>query len=258
MNLQLENISFAYGDDTAISQVNAQFESGLFYAVIGPNGSGKTTLLDLMSGFLQPTSGTVRMNGTSLSQMPKPEIARALALVSQENQIRFSFKVKDILLMGRHPYIQRFSKPSEHDLNIVNGVMAQCRIDHLAHRRIDELSGGERQRCLFARSLCQDTPTLLLDEAFSHMDISHSLHLLHLVKQKSREKGTMVISVLHDLNMAMAWADKILVLKSGKMVEFGTPETTITERLISSVFDVSAMVDTYEKTGKRQVYYPAF
>ncbi len=158
-------------------------------------------------------------------------------------------------MMGRHPYISRFSHPDIDDCEIVTAMLETCGIEHLQDRKINELSGGEKQRCVFARALCQDTPILLLDEAFSNMDINHTLHMLELVK-KSIKKGKLVISVFHDLNLALSWSDELLVLKQGEIKAFGNSQEVLTQETIQKVFHVKSIVEFNEHVQAKQVYYP--
>lgn len=258
MTIHLEHIGFSYDKEKkVIDDISAAFDPGNFYSIVGPNGSGKTTLLDLMSGYIRPHTGCIRLGETSIFTLPKKVIAKTIALVSQDYSINFPFSVKDVVLMGRHPYIPRFSHPSRQDLKKAEEAMSLCRITHLAERKVSELSGGERQRCVFARAICQDTPILFLDEAFSNMDIHHTLQLLSLVKQQVREKDKMVISVFHDLNLAAGWSDRILMLKNGKMKAFGDSDDVITPENISRVFGVSAVVEFNRHVRAKQVYYPS-
>jgi len=151
MKISLNHISFSYDADSSpagmiIKDFRGSFTAGAFYSVIGPNGSGKTTLLDLISGFLKPLSGAVKMDGTPVVSFSKKSLARVISIVSQDHAVNFPFSVKDIILMGRHPYIPRFSPPSAEDLNRAETVMETCGMSHLQDRKINELSGGERQR----------------------------------------------------------------------------------------------------------------
>jgi len=257
MNLSLDNISFSYDNEIIINAACATFESGHFYSILGPNGSGKTTLLDLISGFLIPDTGHIEINQTLISSLSKREISKKISLVSQDHAINFPFSVKEVILMGRHPYIPRLSHPSQNDLQQVEKVMDICRIRHLKDRKINELSGGERQRCVFARAMCQDTPIFLLDEAFSNMDINHTLQLLKLVKRSVMEQNKIVISVFHDLNLASSWSDAILMLKNGEIKAFGTSREVLTQQIIKDVFDVTAVVEFNKHVQARQVYYPS-
>lgn len=257
MRLNLHDLSFAYDRDDIIQNISCSFMSGNFYSIIGPNGSGKTTLLDLISGFLNPCKGHIDMDEKLILSLSKKEISKKIALVSQDYAINFPFLVKDVVMMGRHPYIPRFAHPSDNDLEKVDIMMKICRIHHLSDRRINELSGGERQRCVFARALCQDTPVLLLDEAFSNMDINHTLQMLRLVKRSVKEKNKLVISVFHDLNLASSWSDELLMMKKGKMKAFGNSQDVLTQQTIKDVFDVASIVEFNEHAQAKQVYYPS-
>lgn len=260
MEISLQDICFSYAGDNSqsgmiIKNFTGSFFSGFFYSVIGPNGSGKTTFLDLLSGFLIPLTGRIEIDSVPIRSYSKLELAKRIAVVSQDHAINFPFSVKEIVTMGRHPYIPRFSMPSEKDLGKVETTLEVCGIRHLQERRINELSGGERQRCLFARALCQDTPILLLDEAFSNMDIRHTLKMLQLVKDFVKENNKMVISVFHDLNLASVWSDAVLVLKDGEKRAFGPTEEVLTEKIIHDVFQVPCVVAYNDHVRAKQVYY---
>nr|NJM02259.1 ABC transporter ATP-binding protein [Desulfobacula sp.] len=261
MKLSLNHIFFSYDADSSpagmiIKDFGGAFTAGAFYSVIGPNGSGKTTLLDLISGFLKPLSGGIEIDGTPIFSFSKKALARRISIVSQDHAVNFPFSVKEIILMGRHPHIPRFSPPSAKDIQTAEETMDLCGIAHLQDRKINELSGGERQRCVFARALCQDTPILLLDEAFSNMDIHHTLQMLQLVKHSVKEKNRLVISVFHDLNLASSWSDDLLVLKKGEIRAFGKSADVLTERIIKEVFEVGSIVEYNEYVQAKQVYYP--
>ncbi len=257
MKLNLHDISFAYHLDIIIKDINCSFVSGNFYSIIGPNGSGKTTLLDLISGFLAPCTGKIDIDQKPVLSLSTKEIAKKIALVSQDYTINFPFTVKEVVMMGRHPYIPRFSQPSGNDMEKVNKMMEVTGIRHLQDRKINELSGGERQRCVFARALCQDTQVLLLDEAFSNMDINHTLQMLSIVKQSVKEKNKLVISVFHDLNLASSWSDALLMLKEGEIKAFGNSQDVLTQQTIKDVFNVTSIVEFNKYVQAKQVYYPS-
>ena len=257
MKLTLHNISFAYDNDIVIKNIDCSFMSGNFYSIIGPNGSGKTTLLDLLSGFLKPAAGNIDIDKTPILSLSKKQIAKNIALVSQDYTINFPFRVKDVVMMGRHPYISRFAHPTDDDRKKVHLIMEITEILHLENRKVNELSGGERQRCIFARALCQDTQVLLLDEAFSNMDINHTLQMLSLVRQSVKEKNKLVISVFHDLNMASGWSDVLLMLKKGKIKAFGNCQEVLSQQTIKNVFNVESIVEFNEHVQAKQVYYPS-
>lgn len=252
----IDNLSFSYGDTQILEDISCSFSSGTFYSILGPNGSGKTTMLDLVCGFLKPSRGCIQIDQAPVETISKKELSRKIALVSQDYIVNFPFSVQEIVLMGRHPYIPRFSRPSAADYDMAEDVMAQCGIIHLGERKITELSGGEKQRCIFARALCQDTPILILDEAFSNMDISHTLQMLRLVKLAVTQKQKTIISVFHDLNIASAWSDAVLMLKDGKKAAFGSTKEIFTRETIRSVFNIDSIVEYNAHVSAKQIYYP--
>ena len=256
-DLRLEQIQFGYNPLTpVIKDLSCRFLPGRFYSVLGPNGSGKTTLLDLITGFLAPDAGSVWFGDQPLTGLSKKKIASTMALVSQDYSVNFPFPVQDVIMMGRHPYIPRFSRPGALDFKKVEQSMETCGVSHLRNKRINELSGGERQRCIFARALCQDTPVLLLDEAFSNMDIAHTLHLLAQIRRQTRKKNQTIISVFHDLNLASAWADELVLLKDGNIHVMGSSQEVLTRSTIKKVFNVDAAVSIHPELNRKQVAYP--
>jgi len=189
--------------------------------------------------------------------LSRKEIARTIALVSQNYNINFPFTVKEVVMMGRHPYIPRFSTPGVEDVRIVEQMMERTGINGFRNRRITELSGGERQRCVVARALCQDTPLLFLDEAFSSMDISHTLRLLAIVKEAVERSNKTVVSVFHDINLASAWSDSLVFMKAGRVVAAGDTRAVLTEAVLKEVFEVESQVAFNEYAGARQAYFRA-
>jgi iron complex transport system ATP-binding protein len=255
MEISLQNLCFSHGNTPIIKEISIRFFPGRFYGILGPNGSGKTTLLDLISGFIPPDNGQVLLGETNIVALSKKQIARTLSLVSQNYYINFPFTVEEVVMMGRHPYIDRFSHPSKIDKTLVSQVMKKTGITHLKRRRVTELSGGEKQRCIFARALCQQTPVLLLDEAFSNMDINHTLHFLCLLKEMAQKTKGTIICVLHDLNLAAAWADDLLFIKQGKIVAEGKTCDVMNQKNIEQVFNVESKVEFNGYVQAKQVYF---
>ena len=255
--LSLDAISFSYPKQAVLDKVSCRFDQGKFHVILGPNGSGKTTLLDILSGFSKPDSGCAYLGSTPLINLSKRDIARQISLVSQDYNIRFPFTVEEVVLMGRHPFIDRFSRPTKEDFSLVEEVMHHTGINHLKHKKMTEISGGEKQRSVFARALCQNTPFLLLDEAFANMDIRHTLELLKLLKEYVRRKNKTVIAVLHDLNMAAQWADTALMIKAGRVLIHGDIDTVFTDTNIQAIFDVEPRVAFNEYTRSKQVFFLA-
>jgi iron complex transport system ATP-binding protein len=255
MEIHLQKVCFSRENTPIIKEVSSRFSPGKFYGILGPNGSGKTTLLDLISGFIPPDRGQILLDKTNLAALSKKQIAQTLALVSQNYYINFPFSVEEVVMMGRHPYINRFSHPSQIDRDRVSKIMEKTEISHLKHRRVTQLSGGEKQRCIFARALCQETPVLLLDEAFSNMDINHTLHFLGLIKEMTQKTKGTIICVLHDLNLAAAWADEIVFLKEGEITAKGKTRDVMSQENIERVFNVKSKVEFNDYVQAKQVYF---
>jgi len=255
MTLSVEKIRFSYDSKPVLADISLTFKEGLFYSILGPNGCGKTTLMDILTAHLPPDAGTLLLDGRSPGTMTKQAIARKIALVSQNHAINFPFTVKEVVMMGRHPYIPRFASPSREDVDRVEAVMEKTDILDLKDRSVTELSGGEQQRCVFARALCQDTPFLLLDEAFSNMDINHTLGLLKIIRREVREKKRTIVSVFHDINLASVWSDRLVFMKNGRIAAAGKTDEVMTEQTIHELFEVQARISYNDYVEAKQVFF---
>ncbi|MBW2027075.1 MAG: ABC transporter ATP-binding protein [Deltaproteobacteria bacterium] len=233
---RIADISFSYGNVSVLRHVSLEMREGNFYGILGPNGSGKTTLLDVMAGIKAPDSGRVLFKGKDIRNYNKKELAKGIALVPQEFYINFPFTVKEIVLMGRHPYMPRFGAAS-------------------ADEYVTELSGGEKQRVVFARALAQDTPVLMLDEGTSNMDIRHTLKILGIARHKVRKDNRTVIAAMHDLNLAAQFCDHLVFLKDGKIVAQGPIDTVLNEQNVKQTFEVEAKIYFDEYSSSRRVAY---
>ncbi|MCK5245156.1 MAG: ABC transporter ATP-binding protein [Desulfobacterales bacterium] len=255
MGFEVRDIRFSYGTNIVLRDLSINMDPGRFYGIVGPNGCGKTTLLDILVKSKEPETGTVKYNGRDLGKYTKKELARAVALVPQDFYIHFAFTLEEIILMGRHPYVPRFSSPLPQDIEIVNAVMAETGIKKFAHRHVTDLSGGEKQRVVFARALAQDTPVLILDEATSNLDIKYTLDLLNIAKTRVRTEGKTVIAVMQNLNLAALYCDYLIFLKEGKIAAYGDIDTVFTEKNIRAVFGIESKVcfDPYSNS-KRVVF----
>lgn len=255
MGFEVRDIRFSYGANIVLRDLSINMDPGRFYGIVGPNGCGKTTLLDILVKNKEPETGTVKYNGRDLGKYTKKELARAVALVPQDFYIHFPFTLEEIILMGRHPYVPRFSSPLPQDIEIVNAVMAETGIKKFAHRHVTDLSGGEKQRVVFARALAQDTPVLILDEATSNLDIKYTLDLLNIAKTRVMIEGKTVIAVMQNLNLAALYCDYLIFLKEGKIAAYGDIDTVFTEKNIRAVFGIESKVcfDPYSNS-KRVVF----
>ena len=240
--LSVEHVDLAYGKQTVVDGVSFQVRRGEFVAVLGPNGSGKSTLLRALCRLHPLQSGHVSFLGRPLASIKQRELARQLALVRQESFVSFDFTVREVVTMGRLPYLGRWQQESAADLALIDGYLAQTRIANLADRPMHALSGGERQRVFLAQALTQEPELLLLDEPTNHLDINHQIEVLDLVREQNRQRQLTVIAVLHDLNLAALYADRLLVLHEGRLVADGGPSDVLTRGMIEQVYGCRAAV----------------
>jgi len=242
VSFNLNNVSFGYADTPVLREIDLIFKPGMVHGVIGPNGSGKSTLLGLLSGHIFAQVGNVHINDTNLTNIAPADLARQCALIPQELDFNFPFTVRETVLMGRHPFIPRFARPGDSDIALVNSAMEKMDLDNLCHRVLADLSGGEKQRSVVARGLAQDTPALLLDEPTSSMDIRHALTTMAELKRLAHEERRTIIAVLHDLNLATRFCDRIVMLNAGTVHDEGMVTETLTPNAIKTVFNVDADV----------------
>ncbi len=246
---------FAYRENNVLQDIDLDLAPGQFYGLIGPNGSGKTTLLDLLTATRSLQSGRISFQGKPLGDYSKKNLATKIALVPQQFAMGFDFTVADLVLMGRYPYIPRFSNPTARDLALVDEAMQVMQIQALHGRLISDLSGGEKQRVVVARALAQDTEVLVLDEATSNLDIHHTIEIMHVIRRLVRDQGRTVIAAIHDLNLAAAFCDQVIVLQGGRIFSAGPVAETLTSRLIAEVFQVEAQVQAATLGHPPQIHY---
>lgn len=236
--------SFSYRDTLVLKDINLNINSGKFYGLIGPNGTGKTTLLDILMGNLELQEGSNLFKGSPIKKYKNQELAKMLALVPQDYSMGFSYSVLDVVLMGRHPHIPRFSRPSTEDYETIEEAMRILDISHLRNRPVTDLSGGEKQRVVVARALAQQTEVLILDEATSNLDIQHTIEIMRVIRKRVEEDATTVVAAIHDLNLASAFCDELIVLKDRRVHSTGPVSSVLTTDLLADVFRVSGKIET--------------
>jgi iron complex transport system ATP-binding protein len=253
----LKDVSFAYGTTPVLQDVNLTLQPGKFYGVIGPNGCGKTTFLDLLTGCKKQLTGDILYKGKELGSYSKRNLAQQLALVPQEFDTGFGFTVEEIVLMGRHPHIDRFSAPSEKDWLFVDDAMEYIGISNLRDRYTNSLSGGQKQRAVVARALAQNAPVLLFDEATSSLDVKYTLQIFNIARKLVQAEKRTVIAVMHNLNLAAAYCDYSIFMKDGRIAQHGPTAETMTAETIAEVFDVQAKVafDSFNKAQQVSFQY---
>lgn len=251
---KVQDCSFNYAERTILQSVSAEFRQGRMYGLIGPNGSGKTTLISLLAGILRPLSGSIFYKDKEIFLYPKSVLAREIAMVPQSFSMEFDYTVFEVVMMGRHPYIPRFSGPAKEDMALVDRAIAMLDIEHLRNRYLPNLSGGEHQRVLVARAIAQNTPVMILDEATASLDIRHAIDIMAALRHKVDAEGVMVIAAVHDLEMAAAFCDELVVLKEGRVHAAGPVAGIMSEEMLDAVFNVGAKVEIPD-TGQPRIRY---
>lgn len=249
VTLRICGIDCCYGSVKVLENVTFSISSGEFVGLLGPNGSGKTTLLKAISRTLRPKVGAVYLNETEIYSMRSREVAKNIAVVPQSLNLSFEFTALDIVLLGRHPHINRFKFESERDLAIAKWAMELTNTWHLAERQINELSGGERQRVMIARALAQEPKVLLLDEPTTHLDINNQLEIMDLLRGLCVRDKLVVLAVFHDFNLAARYCDYAILLRNGKIVSIGSVDEVLTSENIKEVFQVDVIVKRHPLTN---------
>jgi iron complex transport system ATP-binding protein len=251
--LNVDNIGFQYTDQWILRDVSFDARQGELIGIIGPNGSGKTTLLKVLGGILAPREGCVRIQGEPVHEMPRRRLAKIISGVSQNTPAVFPFTAQEVVLMGRSPHLGKWRFEGEADFRIVRQAMALTETLSFRTRSMNELSGGERQRVLIARALAQEPKIMLFDEPLTFMDIRHQIALLDLLKNLTCGQALTVIVVIHDINMAALYCDRVVLLHAGRVHAMGPPGDVITESGIAEVFRTNVSVNRHPVTGSPQV-----
>lgn len=239
MTLHVRDLVVGYGTEAVLDGVSLSVDHGELVGLVGPNGAGKTTLIRALLGTLTPEDGTVTLAGDSISELSSRVASRRVAAVPQQSAIAFSFTVREVVEMGRHPHVPRLGP--DPDPASVDEAMDRTDISHLADRDIEAVSGGERQRVLIARALAQDTPALLLDEPTANLDVNHQIRTLGLVEDLA-DSGRAVLAAIHDLNLAARYCDRLVLLADGDVAARGQPAEVLQPDPLEAAFDTRAVV----------------
>ena len=240
--LKTKGLYGGYGKEIILHDISFDVAKGEFLGIIGPNGSGKSTLLKLMSRVLSPQNGAVSFEGKDIFQMKLDQFCRKVAFVPQDTLINFSFSVWEIVLMGRIPHLGRLQLETKKDFAIAERALSLTDSTYLREKGIDQLSAGERQRTIIAKALAQEPVLVFLDEPTSHLDIGHQIQIMDLLRKLNRETSLTIVIVLHDLNLASEYCDRLILLDEGKIFEDGTPEEILTYQNIESVYKTVVVV----------------
>lgn len=249
MNVVVENLHFAYPGKDVLTGIDLCLEETEIMCIVGPNGSGKSTLVKCIEDLLKPQEGRILLGGTDSEKLSSLDIAKIIGYVPQSSNQIFSTTVFDTVLMGRKPHSSWRS--SSEDIDVVIEILTTMDLADIALQEFNNLSGGQQQRVLIARALAQKPKVLLLDEPTSALDIAHQLEVMEIIHNLVHRQKIAVLMVIHDLNLASRYADKIVMLDDGKIHAVGTAEETFTEANIEKVYGVEA--DIHNHTGKLSV-----
>jgi iron complex transport system ATP-binding protein len=246
VSLSAWGVSFAYHERLILNDISLSLKAGEFLGFLGPNGSGKSTFLKNLLGFLKPSQGQIVFSGSG-AVPTRAERSRRLAFVPQNSFPPASLSVRDVVLMGRLPHIRdRWAGYGKADREKVEEILGVLGIAGMAERDVASLSGGEMQKVIIGRCLVQEGDILLLDEATSGLDLNHTIEIMELMRKKADEEGKTIVAVLHDLNLASQYCDRIVLLKNGRLRYEGTPPEILTEEVVEEIYGIRAAVKTDE------------
>ncbi len=237
MNLfEVTGVSQDYGWGQVLNDISFHLAEGENFGIIGPNGSGKSTLIRVISGLLSPSQGEVRFRGKPVHTYRKKELARQIAVLEQEGTALLPFSVKDVVAMGRYPWLKLFSDINSEDERIIAEVLKTLGLWEVRAKPVNTLSGGQRQLVSLARAMAQQPSALILDEPTTYLDIGHQVLVMQHVRRWYMEQGITVIMVLHDLNLAGQYCDQLLLLEQGQIRAWGKAAEVLDEGTITSVY----------------------
>jgi iron complex transport system ATP-binding protein len=252
--LRALDVSFAYGrpgraKPNVLKDVSLAADRGDLIGILGPNGSGKTTLLKILAGTLLPLSGAVTLEGRSLKEWSRREIARRVALVPQETHAPFDFSVLEMVLMGRFPHLGTFALEGPEDLAIARRALAETRTAEFSERLFNTLSGGEKQRVVIASALAQSPQLLLLDEPTASLDVGHQIEVQTLLRRLNADGGVTMVLSTHDLNLAAALCRRLILIRNGQVIASGFTDEVLTQDTVRELYGVDADVVHHTRAG---------
>jgi iron complex transport system ATP-binding protein len=251
MTIRADAVSWAVRDRLVVDGVSLAVEAGSMVGLLGPNGSGKSSLLRLLAGLRRTSAGVVRLGEDDVTALSRRQVARRVGVVEQESSTDTDPLVRDVIELGRIPHRRSWAPSGPRDVEAVRRAAEATGVLDRLDQPYATLSGGERQRVQIARALAQDPEVLLLDEPTNHLDLRHQLEVLRLV----RDADVTAVAALHDLNLAAAYCDQLVVLDAGRVVAAGPPDEVVTEALVAEVYGVKAVVERHRTTGTLTVVW---
>lgn len=245
--LEACDITVKYDQRVAAANVSLQLAPNEVMTIIGPNGAGKSSVLRALNGGIAPAAGEIQLDGKPLTSYSRRAIAKRIAVVAQEADLRFPVTVFEFVLGGRFAWSSTsgWGWETSQDVAVARGVLREAELEELSDRLMSELSGGERQRAVLARAFTTEAGILLLDEPTANLDLAHQATILKLVRKRCDQQGTAALVVTHDINLAAEFSHHVLLMRDGKSVAFGTPDEVLTPNLLKEVFGVTVLVDAH-------------
>lgn len=250
--IEANNVSWGIKNNAILKHINLHIQRGKFVGLIGPNGAGKSSLLRCLYRFNQPDSGEVKFNTVNIWQLKSDEYAKQVAVVLQESPSQFDLSLFDVVALGLTPHKTLFSSTTQADRKKIIEAINRVGLESHSEQLFESLSGGEKQRALIARAIVQQPQLLIMDEPTSHLDVKYQIQVMELAKSL----GVTVFASFHDLNLAAAMCDELVVIKNGKIISQGTPVEVINETMLSSVFGVCAQVTRHPQSSSVASFIP--
>ena len=251
--LSAQSVTLAYGEHVVVESLDLDVSDGRITVIVGGNGCGKSTLLRAFARLLAPEEGAIVLDGKAIQERPSRQTARMLGLLPQSPVAPEGIAVADLVGRGRHPHQRLLGRWTAHDYEAVDEALAATSTADLAERCVDELSGGQRQRVWIAMALAQETDILLLDEPTTFLDVSHQVEVLDLLTDLNASRGTTIVMVLHDLNLAARYADVLVAMQGGRIRAVGAPGEVVTPELVREVFGLESLVAPDPVSGEPMV-----
>jgi iron complex transport system ATP-binding protein len=253
LKIEMQNVSVGYAHKEVLRDLTFAVLPGQMVGLVGPNGSGKSTIIRALTRVIPLHHGDIFLNSKNIVRIPRSNLARMLGVVPQVPLLPSAYTAFEVVLMGRNPHLGLFQNESKREIEITLQAMESTMTRHLASRRVGELSGGEIQCLLIARVLTQETEAILLDEPTANLDIGRQIEILNLIKRLCLEKNIAVLAALHDLNLAVQYCDRLVLIHNGRIHTQGTPEEVITAANIKEVYGADECVYTHPANGRPAV-----
>ncbi|HZG88404.1 ABC transporter ATP-binding protein [Paenibacillus sp.] len=247
----VNNVTKTYGGKTVLGPVSLEIERGTLTSFIGPNGAGKSTLLSVIARLLPPDGGEVLVEGKDVRRWDSTELAKKVSILKQSNHINVRLTVRELVSFGRFPYSQ--GRLTKDDWTFVDEAIRYMDLENLQDRYLDQLSGGQNQRAFIAMVIAQNTETVLLDEPLNNLDMKHSVQIMRVLRRLVADLGKTVVVVLHDINFASCYSDRIVALKDGRVAREGTPAEIIRTDALRDIYDMDIPIETIQ--GNRIAVY---